>query len=282
MKKLIFYMIAILLFLAACSKLEIPVDEINNETVTEQLDGAKRLSIFAEMPNETSTRVALSKEDDSSIKLTWEEGDELQLCFVQGDIKVKRVVTVNNITNEGKKASFDVLIPAAFDDDNFDLYGVYGGGGLLDINPTIAVLPTVSSSASSLSALSEGAYTMMRFSAKEITTNSSVSVTFQHIGSLFCLTLKNATATNIDNMGEARLTSTTGGWAYNSAESGKNYNLVTETFEDVETAGNYISLYADGAIAPDNSLSFWGWFPPLTNVNWPELSRRFITRAMCC
>lgn len=185
----------------------------------------------------------------------------------------------HNITNQGTKASFDVVIPNEFGDDNFDLYGVYGGGGLLDINPTIAIIPTVTSSVASLNALSEGAYTMMRFSAKGITASSSVSVTFQHIGSLFCLTLKNATATNIDNMGEARLTSTTGGWAYNSAESGKSYNLVTETFEDVETAGNYISLYADGAIATDNSLSFWGWFPPLTNVNWPELSLKVYNKS---
>jgi hypothetical protein len=279
MKKLIFYIIAILLILTGCSKLEIPVDEINEEAVTEQQNGAKSLSISAEMPSETSTRVALTKEEDNSIKLTWEAGDELQLCFVQDGNKVKQVVTVNNITNEGKKASFDVSIPIAFGDANFDLYGVYGGGGLLDSNPTLAVLPTVSSSASSLNVLSDEEYTMLRFAAKEINASSSVSVTFQHIGSLFCLTLKNATTTSIENMGEARLTSTTGGWAYNSAESGKSYNLATNQFQDVETAGDYISLYADGAIAPDNTLSFWGWYPPLTDVNWPALTLKLYDKS---
>lgn len=279
MKKLIFYIITIILILAGCNKLEIPVDDINEETYIEQLGETKTLSISAEMPHEPSTRVTLTEEEDNSIKLTWEEGDELQLCFVQDDNKVKRVVTVNNITNEGKKASFDVVVPTEFGDNNFDLYGVYGGAGLLDSDPTIAVLPTVSSSVSSLNALSDGEYTMMRFSAKEITGNTGVSVTFQHIGSLFSLILKNATAANMDNMGEARITSTTGGWAYNSVESGKSYNLVTETFLDVETAGNYISLYADGAIAADNTLSFWGWYPPLTDMNWPELTLQLYDKS---
>lgn len=279
MKKLIFYIITIILILAGCNKLEIPVDDINEETNIEQLGETKTLSISAEMPHEPSTRVTLTEEEDNSIKLTWEEGDELQLCFVQDDNKVKRVVTVNNITNEGKKASFDVVVPTEFGDNNFDLYGVYGGAGLLDSDPTIAVLPTVSSSVSSLNALSDGEYTMMRFSAKEITGNTGVSVTFQHIGSLFSLILKNATAANMDNMGEARITSTTGGWAYNSVESGKSYNLVTETFLDVETAGNYISLYADGAIAADNTLSFWGWYPPLTDMNWPELTLQLYDKS---
>lgn len=279
MKKLIFYIITIILILAGCNKLEIPVDDINEETNIEQLGETKTLSISAEMPHEPSTRVTLTEEEDNSIKLTWEEGDELQLCFVQDDNKVKRVVTVNNITNEGKKASFDVVVPTEFGDNNFDLYGVYGGAGLLDSDPTIAVLPTVSSSVSSLNALSDGEYTMMRFSAKEITGNTGVSVTFQHIGSLFSLILKNATAANMDNMGEARITSTTGGWAYNSVESGKSYNLVTETFLDVETTGNYISLYADGAIAADNTLSFWGWYPPLTDMNWPELTLQLYDKS---
>ena len=278
MKKLIYYIITIVLFLAGCSKLDLPIDETNKETATEQHGEAKTLSIFAEMPHETSTRVALSKEVDNSIKLTWEENDQIQLCFVQNGNKVKQVVTVKNITNEGQKASFDVIIPEDFDDADFDLYGVYGGGGLLDSDPTMAILPTVSSSNSSLSTLSDAESTMLRFSAEGITANSSVSVAFQHIGSLFCLTIKNATATNIENVGEARITSSVGGWAYNSVESGKSYNLVTEMFQDVETAGNYISLYADGAIVADNTLSFWGWYPPLIGVNWPELSVKLYSK----
>jgi hypothetical protein len=279
MKKLIFYIIAAILIFTACNKEEIPVYKTDQEVAVEQLGEVCTLSLTVNMQEETNTRVALTQDESSNITLTWEEGDELQLCFVQDDNKVKRVVTVNNISNEGRKASFDVVVPTEFGDSNFDLYGVYGGGGLLDSDPTIAVLPTASSSVSSLNSLSDGEYTMLRFSSKGIAANSSVSVTFQHIGSLFCLTLKNATADNIENMGEARITSTIGGWAYNSAESGKSYNLVTETFLDVETSGNYISLYADGAIAADNTLSFWGWYPPLTDVNWPELRLQLYNKS---
>lgn len=201
MKKFIFYIIATVLLFAGCSKEEMPVCEMYEEVAIEQLGEVRTLSLTANMPEETSTRVVLEKEEDNNIKLTWEEGDELQFCFVQGDSKVKQVVTINNITNEGKKASFDVAIPIGFGDDNFDLYGVYGGGGLLDSDPTLALLPTVLSTASSLTALSDGEYAMLRFAAKGINASSSVSVTFEHIGSLFCLTLKNATAATINNLG---------------------------------------------------------------------------------
>lgn len=272
MKKQKIYIIAALFIIIGCNKEEVRIDTINEGTTIEQLEKTKTISIFAEMPDEPSTRVALAKEVDNSIKLTWEENDELQLCFVQNGNKVKQVVTVNNITNEGKKASFNVDIPSEFGDANFDLYGVYGGGGLKDDNPTMAILPTISSTASSLSTLAHSEYTMLHFSAKDITESSNISVIFQHIGSLFCLTLKNTSVSAIENMGEARITSTTGGWAYNSTESGMGFDLVTEAFHDVETAGSYISLYADGVISADNTLSFWGWYPPLPNVNWPELT----------
>ena len=47
----------------------------------------------------------------------------------------------------------------------------------------------------------------------------------------------------------------------------------------METAGNYISLYADGAITPDNTLSFWGWYPPLTAVSWPALTLKLYDKS---
>lgn len=269
MKKILFYLVTLVFAITGCSEIESPFIETNDEIAAEQVGESRTLTLFAEIPNETSTRIALEKGEDNKVKLTWEEGDKLELCFVQGGSKVKEVVTIKDITNEGKKASFDVPIPSEFGNNNFDLYGVYGGGGLLESNPTLAILPTVSPNVSSLSDLANSS--MLSFSAKDINAESAVSITFRHIGSLFCLIVKNSTDTDIENVKEARLISETAGWAYNSVQSGKHYNLIREEFQDTESAGNSISLYANGTIAADNTLSFWGWFPPLSNVNWPKL-----------
>jgi len=114
----------------------------------------------------------------------------------------------------------------------------------------------------------------MVFSKKGLTTASSnASVTFHHLGSLFCLTLKNARGTAIENLGSARLISSTNGWAYNnSATEQRFYNLVSDTFEEPSSAGDFISLFGDETTVDRNhSLNFWGWYPILPGVTWPEL-----------
>lgn len=276
MNKSIFYVIATFLIFASCNTEEIPFYKTDEATAYEQPEKVRTLSLSANMPEEsdkTTTRVAITQEEDKTIKLTWDEGDQLYLCFVQQETKMKQTVTVKNISADGKKASFDIILPNEINDGLFDLYGVYGGGGLLDSDPTMAKLPTFTKSTSSLNALAEGNLTMMHFSEKGLNTESlQTSVTFQHLGSLFCLTLKNSTSTSLDNLGEARLTSSTNGWAYNSAASGKSYNLASGQFQEAETAGDYISLYADASIETGDSLSFWGWYPPLPDINWPKLT----------
>lgn len=273
MKKTTFYAITIFLLLAGCQKEEMNTNKVNEESAIVQSGKVRTLSLSGSIPDETSTRIALTQEEDRSITLTWQEDDQIELCFVQGSTKVKKTVTVKNLSEDKKRASFDLLLPDEIDDGVFDLYGVYGGGGLLDSDPTIAILPALTKSTSSFNALSDSEYTMLRFSAREMNTaDMQTSVIFQHVGSLFCLTLKNTTGVNLDNIGEARLSSSTTGWAYNSPASNKGYNLVTDMLQDVESAGNYISLYANGTIATGDTLNFWGWYPIIQDVTWPQLT----------
>lgn len=65
----------------------------------------------------------------------------MQLLFLQGETKVKQIVTVKNISTDRKKADFDIILPESINEGLFDLYGVYGGGGLSDTDPALAVLP---------------------------------------------------------------------------------------------------------------------------------------------
>jgi len=130
----------------------------------------------------------------------------------------------------------------------------------------------ITGSATSLDDLANKELFMMVFSQTGLSTTSpQASVTFRHLGSLFCLTLKNASGTALTNLGSARLVSTGSGWAYNSGTTQHYYNLVNGTFQDTGTAGNFITLYADGGVATGGTLSFWGWYPPLPSVTWPDL-----------
>jgi hypothetical protein len=282
MMKLIDYLViftALMLLGVGCQSEEIPpVGEDERNVSEEQM---RTFSLTASMPEESgSTRIAFSQEG-KSVALTWEEGDQLDLLFVQGTTRVKQTVMVSNISADGKKAGFAINLPTEIQDGTFDLYGVCGGGGLSDDNPSLAMFPVINGSAPSLASLAEGEHFMLVFSQTGLTTASpQASVTFRHLGSLFCLTLKNASATPLENLGRAELVSSGTGWAYNSATEQRFYNLLAGTFQDTQSAGGYITLYGDGAsVGTNDTLKFWGWYPPLPDVNWPALTLQLYDKS---
>ena len=264
-----FTTIAIILLFGACSN-EVLINDNGNE-----LSPAKEgfISLTATMPGDPVTRVALTQEQNLEMKLTWEEGDQLQLVFVQGDTKTKKTATVNKILDEGKKAQFDIEIPKGVT-GNFDLYGVYGGGGLSDDNPTLAKLPTNAGDAGSLASVKDRKDVMLYFVSKNIGVDSpNASVIFKHLGSLFSITFKNSGATSVENLKEARIVEVGGDgkWAYNNGAGGNSYDLVTGKFLNTESAGNYISFnLTNNSLEAGKSKTFWSWYPLLDKV-WPEL-----------
>ena len=287
-------MIAIIMFLGACSN-EALFNQNDKELSPEiNPNTGRTLSLTATMPGDNpTTRVALTQEDDLAITLTWEEGDELQLVFVQGEIKIKKTVTVDNISDGGVKAQFDIELPTEIT-GNFDLYGVYGGDQpslILDVdlpkvasravgsedNPTDVILPKNSGMVTSLKDLETKENVMLYFENKGIEiTDSEVLVEFKHLGSIFSITLKNTGVPKIENIAEVRLVGIDNvgntNWAYNSEVGGQIYDLVSGKFQNIETAGNYISFKADeSTLEGGESITFWGWYPPLPGVVWPKL-----------
>ena len=266
-------MASLLLFVAGCEKESLLVHQPEKNPGTPAV-GSRTLTLSAEMPNNgPTTRIALTQVG-KRIDMAWEAGDVLQLCFVQGATKIKRWVEVNNISADGKKASFSIGIPDEIVVGSFDLYGVYGGLGLSESDPTIALLPGIGG-AGSLSALSEREDAMLIFSSIGIQTSEpQVSVTFRHLGALFCITLKNNNSVTMNDLGSLRLVSNDPGtWAYNF-EGGGSYDLVNDAFLGTESGGgNYLKFISPvSSLAAGESLSIWGWFPPLPTAVWPELS----------
>ena len=143
----------LLLFLVACSideivEHEVIITETSTEITADSVGCAPRtLSLKAAMPSEESdakTRVSLTETDEGSISVTWKEGDKIGLCFVSEDgtiIKTVSGVAMSNISEDGKRASFDVVVPDEIC-GTFNLYGVYGAS-FATANSTTVLLPTI-------------------------------------------------------------------------------------------------------------------------------------------
>ncbi|WP_313382098.1 hypothetical protein [Proteiniphilum saccharofermentans] len=236
----------------------------------------RTFALTAFMPDDGSgqTRIALTQ-DEKNIKLTWESGDQLQLCFIQGEMKEKQIVTVKNISPDGKRADFDINVPESFTTGTFDLYGVYGGQGLDETDPSIAVLPAKSwQTYTGLEGVQSRKDVMMTFKATGLNADApSVSVNFQHIGSLFCVKLKNVSFGTWDGITRLQLTASIGGWAYNNdGDEVAKYDLQAESFLTGSPVNATLLFENNSKDMEMNEINeFWAWYPPVSGVNWPEL-----------
>lgn len=261
---------AILLIAAGCSR-ESFVDEPKTD------DDPSSITLTASMPDEgPQTRMSLDR-DNLNVKLKWEAGDQLQLCLKYGDQYQKQVKTVFNISEDGKTASFSVDLPAGAY-DTFDLYGVYGGGGLSDSDPTKAILPSAASSTSgSLDDLKTNKVVMLTFAKTGIVRAApNLSVDLNHLGSLFCIQLGNVSTTSWNNIKKVKLSAISSIGAHNNTGSAA-FDLTTNTFSGT-TSGNELTFELPSAtnLASGTVQEFWGWYPPVSGQNWPEISLKVI------
>ena len=117
----------LMLWLTACSNQEV-VDKEPEATP------ARLLKLKASMPGEgtksgtLSTRLTFTETEEGTITVQWKTGDKINLCFVSEDGTVVRTVPdvpVANISENGKYADFEIIIPEAIT-GTFHLYGIYG------------------------------------------------------------------------------------------------------------------------------------------------------------
>lgn len=261
---------AFLLIIAGCSQ-----DSFVDEGQTR--DEPDIITLTTSMPGEgVQTRISLER-DNLDIKLTWEENDQLELCLKYGDAIEKQVTTVTNISPDGKTADFSVILPAG-DYQTFDLYGVYGGGGLDDEDPAKAILPTAASSTSgSLDDLKTNKTVMLTFAKTGIDRIvPDLSVDLNHKGSLFCIQLRNRSTTSWDNIKKVQLSAESPIYAHNNTGSAV-FDLTTGTFSGT-TQENELTFELSSAIdlAAGGLQEFWGWYPPVADQNWPTMSLKVI------
>lgn len=237
MKKIIYITtIAMILLLGACSNEEILID--NDKDLANKPETAQTLSVTAIVQgDDPNTRVSLTQQDNRNIALKWEKDDVLHFAIVpigEGTTPIQTSYTLkqDDISTDGKKANFNISL-SGVSTEKFNLYGVYGGGGI-DIsgaNP-VAKLPANPGNAISLndptSSVESREDVMLYFKEIDIVkANPQISVAFQHLGSLFSVNLRNTCFQTFEGLTEVRLvgvdsngdelTDQTGGdWAYNT------------------------------------------------------------------
>ena len=283
-KYLPFIAIAIMTFFVACSN-----EDLITEENTPEAEGA--ITITASMPDdEPQTRIVLTR-DEKNINLTWQPNDWLQFAFVQNGTKRKKSIQLSsaNILNNGKRVTFTINPPDGIvANQPYDLYGVYGlystnteVGGISDANPTNVILTRNPGNRGTLDLVQNRGDVMLYFKSSVTPGNPPTTVTFKHLGSLFAISFNNtvnpsptsgvtgARLVGVDANGDEL---TNGNWAFNNGTGGQVFNLLTEQFQDITTAGNYISFSTAGTTwNVGQTTTLWAWYPPIPNQVWPAL-----------
>ena len=259
---------AILFLLTGCifDSLKTPEDTTGNgDTIV--------VEVTVRMPEDTpQTRISLDR-DGLDVDLTWEAGDQIDLLIVYGTEQKKETVPVTIDGNDNKKATFSLPLPQGTY-DSFDLYGVYGGGGLSTVagEEHLVVLPTIEKlTPATLAGLHANKAFVLTFTCTNINKGSPVSAHFEHLGSLFNISLANTGTTDITGIEKAELIAS-GGIAAHVNEGNATYNIKTKDITGTNPSPAVLSfnLGASTNLAAGNTLDFWGWYIPGSG-HWPAV-----------
>lgn len=212
---------------------------------------------------------------DLNVLFRWEEGDQLELCIVYDGKKEKQVADLINISEGGSSAQFEVCLPEG-DYTEFDLYGVYGGGGLSEDDYTKVTLPTSIASTGSLEDMAD--VMVLAFAAREVNKiNPLPSVELRQVGSLFSIQVKNSAEATVENIKEVQLVSSTPVAAHHISLPAY-YDLATEEFSGTTSNATVFPLPLETPVALSEYeiLSIWKWFVPVQGKEWPAMRLQLI------
>ena len=264
MKKTIWIALAALLLMGCRDQL---TPDLNPDDLGDRI--FQVTATVGEENNEPETRVTLTP-DGMGMSLAWEVGDSIEILFKQTlpgqeTTRVKSTTTIKSITSNGKRGTFDIVVPTEINlDSPFDLYGVYGGGGLDETNPNRAIFPV--NLGGTLDKVEEQKEVMLVFRKTNITDMSQpLSVNFQHIGHLFCLKLKND-GTETLHLNSIYLTSYVPNaenpdykkWVMSG--TGNYYDMETQQYSSATTREDNLTFaIPEEGIAPGDSCMLYAW-----------------------
>jgi len=277
MKFKLFFYTAIALVVAGCSSETIePGDDLTAEPEDQVLQ------VTASFEEPAGTRGYLEEAGATIIKsigFRWETTDEIQFCFEQDETKYSNTANVTSVSADGRTATFTLTVPAGIDTGNaYTLYAYRSSrksdktaGSVLDpADPTIAILPL--EQFDYLATLTDQATVFSIWSKKVIEpATTTISLSFQHLGSMITLHLKNVGSTTINDLHSLVLqTNPTQNWVINrlNGNGGARFDMATGTYvAGSESFSATLSFFVPSAtLAPDEVATYYLWFVPKTDV----------------
>ena len=265
----------LMLWVTACSNQEI-VEEDPMETAH-----ARTLKLNASMPDEekksgtSSTRLTFTETDEGAISVSWKAGDKIHLCFVSENGSIVRTVpdvAVTNISADGKRADFEVVIPEEIT-GTFHLYGIYGAS-FSPANSKTVLFPAPAGTTSGTLLGDTEPINVMRFAAENLTEASSPQVSFSHIGSIFSVWIYNDTPSPV-SVGQITLSSAGKGynWLRNSTGNAT-FDIADNSFIYTNAGTELVySPPAGTTIAAGESLKLYRWVVPGDEVDPSDTSK---------
>lgn len=294
-KKYRFFLMALLLIFVGCSEEVVKIDQpIIGENPTRTIKVKATVG-----DDEIGTRVAMQQEG-FDVNLTWEIGDEINLVFTDGVNFIHSTTLVTDVSSNGRRAEFEVVVPDGSDADTFDLYGYYGGG------PLIGEAGSVTSGEMGIVDLPAGPWggtlpelegadlIMLRFEATDLEMESpEINVTFHHVGSLFKIFLENTSTQTYNDVSNVEIYAVNNDGTENEAleifahqnigtTATAQYDVVSDEFVTGTTTFlnrlSFTTAGADDNFGPSEILELWGWYPPsqVEGHAWPALKVRII------
>lgn len=268
MKKNLIILLAIIATLLAysCSK-----DEVDDHTITdpdEQLNGTLRLKgeVTVSAPFQTKAALVPTMEGTSEVlSFQWEEGDKIQLGFVQeGKEPQITVATINDITADSRSANFNVALPEEID-GNFTLYAYYGAGSLDKNNPANINLPDAEEFAGGLN---NQVRLLSMWDKKDVVYNAvalpELFINFKHLGSIISLHVENIGIESFNDVAHIELDGTYN-WLMNETSRAL-FDMSSGTFvpnsEDNFGEGSNMSIRISESIDVGEIKTFYRWFVP--------------------
>lgn len=274
--KLLFFIAAVALIVTSCNSYDI----VETDNTVQSVESTKHvLNITASFDESGSTRATLER-NPSSIQFKWQKDvDEIQFCFVQDGAKITANAPVTDVSEDGRTAQFELPVPDEIDrNEAYTLYAFRSGrksgitsGSELQANSTIAVLPVAQNSY--FSTLSEQAIVFSIWSKKEIPANSDTEIplTFQHLGSMATLNVKNIGDEAITDIHSFVLQANPQvDWIYNRFEGGggAHFDLSTGNFVSGRERFSYTLTFIaqSKTIEAGDVGTYYIWFIPNPDV----------------
>lgn len=253
MRKILSTLIILAIVFASCTQND-PIEQPKTRT----------LHAVTTVTTPSDTRLT-AKDNEGTIRFTWEVKDVIHLAFVQGKVQKNADATVTRISDDGRTAYFDVVVPEQITGD-FTLYA-YRGYGLKTDQPTAVLQPYPNEFAKNLAEqqtlVSVWAKQNVAYDPND-TAEPTVKLSFKHIGAMMTLKIKNKnTSGNV--VFEYLLISSTSHtyWAANAQRQGRaSFKMDTEAF-DIATENYELAFGMNpNGIAPGEVQTYYHWFAP--------------------